>query len=279
MTYKPMVRDYMTTEVDYISSDSTVDEAIKKFISSPHENFPVVKDGEVVGFLTSKQLLKNYKNPDKKIRDILKKKRKLIVARPDLSLDDAARILFRYGYRKLPVIDENGKLVGIISTIDILRSHIERATPEKVNMVKNLLEDEYKIRVNVFRYLVPVNKLHPTQSKIYADELEGREYELKRGLAEPIIVVKRRSYYVLVDGHHRAIAALKLGIKELMAHVLEMNPEIELRMERAAREKNLITLNDVEIMDYVQHPLVEITTKLVDRDNNLPKEIENQKKN
>ncbi len=279
MTYKPMVRDYMTTEVDYIPSDSTVDEAIKKFISSPHENFPVVKDGEVVGFLTSKQLLKNYKNPDKKIRDILKKKRKLIVARPDLSLDDAARILFRYGYRKLPVIDENGKLVGIISTIDILRSHIERATPEKVNMVKNLLEDEYKIRVNVFRYLVPVNKLHPTQSKIYADELEGREYELKRGLAEPIIVVKRRNYYVLVDGHHRAIAALKLGIKELMAHVLEMNPEIELRMERVAREKNLITLNDVEIMDYVQHPLVEITTKLVDRDNNLPKEIENQKKN
>ena len=95
----------------------------------------------------------------------------------------------------------------------------------------------------------------------------------------PIIVVKRRNYYVLVDGHHRAIAALKLGIKELMAHVLEMNPEIELRMERVAREKNLITLNDVEIMDYVQHPLVEITTKLVDRDNNLPKEIENQKKN
>jgi len=279
MTSKPMVRDYMTTEVDYISSDSTVDEAIKKFISSPHENFPVVKDGEVVGFLTSKQLLKNYKNPDKKIRDILKKKRKLIVARPDLSLDDAARILFRYGYRKLPVIDENGKLVGIISTIDILRSHIERATPEKVNMIKNLIEDEYKIRVNVFKYLVPVNKLHPTQSKIYADELEGREYELKRGLAEPIIVVKRRNYYVLVDGHHRAVAALKLGIKELMAHVLEMNPEIELRMERAAREKDLITLNDVEIIDYVQHPLVEITTKLVDRNNNIPKEIENQKKN
>ncbi len=268
MVKKPKVEDYMTLDVDYITADSTVSDAIKLFISSPHENFPVVRGKELVGFLTSKQLLKNYRNPGRKVEDILGKRTKLVVARPELNLDDAARVLFRYGYRKLPVVDNGGKLVGIISTLDILRSHIERVTPGKVDMVQNLLETEYNIRVDVGKYLVPVDKLHPTQNKIYADELEGREYELRKGLAEPIIVVKRKSYFVLVDGHHRAVAAQHLGMDELMAHVLEMDTDVELGMEKAAREKNLVTLDDIEVMDYAQHPLVEITTKLVERKNN-----------
>ena len=88
-----------------------------------------------------------------------------------------------------------------------------------------------------------------------------RKYELKKGLAEPIIVVKRKSYFVLIDGHHRAVAALKLGIHELMAHVLEMYPETELNMEVEARRKNLITLDDIGIIEY-QHPLTDIITKI-----------------
>ncbi len=267
MSVKPKVADYMTPEVDYISSDSTVAEAIEKFISSTHENFPVVRDNELIGFLTAKQLLKNYDDKDRMVEDILKKKKKLVVARPELDLGDAGRVLFRYGYRKLPVVNGNGMLVGIISTLDILRSHIERVTPGKVNMVKNLLETEYGVHVELGRRLVPVNKLHPTQNKIYADELEGREYELRKGLAEPIIVVRRKNYFVLVDGHHRAVAALRQGIDELMAHILEMDPEVELRMEKTAKDRNLITLNDIEVMDYAQHPLVGITTKLVDKEN------------
>jgi len=154
-------------------------------------------------------------------------------------------------------------LVGIISNSDILRSHIERATPRKVEMVKDLIESEHGVKVNVKRYLVPIDKLHPTQNKIYADELQGREYELRRGLAEPLIVIKKKNYFVLVDGHHRAIAAKNLEIRELMTHVLEMDKNIELGMEKSARKKGLLGINDIEVMDYAQHPLVEITTKLV----------------
>jgi len=45
--------------------------------------------------------------------------------------------------------------------------------------------------------------LVPTQSKIFADELEGRKYELEKGLAEPLIVIQKRNKILLVDGHHR----------------------------------------------------------------------------
>ncbi|RLI90365.1 MAG: transcriptional regulator, partial [Candidatus Altiarchaeales archaeon] len=240
----------------------TVGEAIKEFIKSTHQNMPVTKNGNLVGIINAKDLLRNLDKLDKPIIEITR--RKIIVARPDLNLDDAARLMFRYGFKKLPVIDDNGKLVGIISNTDILRSHIERATPRKVDMIKNLIESEHNVRVNVRRYLVPIDKLHPTQDRVYADELQGREYEIKRGLAEPLIVVKRRNYYLLVDGHHRAVAANNLGIKELMAHVIEIeNFDGELGMEISAKRRGLITLDDIKIIEYGQHPLLEITTKLV----------------
>ncbi|MCK4492323.1 MAG: CBS domain-containing protein [Candidatus Altiarchaeales archaeon] len=261
MPSKAKVGDYMTEKVHSLSYNATIEEALDSFLGSTHQNFPVVRNGNLVGIITAKDLLRNYNNPKKKVKNILK--RKLAVARPDLGLDDAARILFRYGYNKLPVVNGNGKLVGIISNADILRSHIERVTPRKVKTVRRLIESEHGVRLEVMRYSVPVSKLHPTQDKIYADELEGREYELKRGLAEPIIVVKRRNRYILVDGHHRAVAAKNLGIDELMAHVLKFDGTGELGMEKSAREKNLITLDDITIIDYAQHPLVEITTRLI----------------
>lgn len=260
---KVKVRDYMTEEVDSLPHNITVEEAIDRLLKSKHEYFPVTRNNYLVGVVSGIDLLRHHKKPKSPLKDIMKTK--LIVARPDLYLDDAARIMFRNGLKKLPVIDEKGRLVGIITNTDIIRSHIERATPRKVDMVKNLIENEHGVKVRVNKYEVPIDKLHPTQHTIYADELEGRKYELRRGLAEPLIVIKKRNYYVLVDGHHRAVAAKALGIKELMAHVLEMDRDIELGMEKTARERNLLSLEDIKIMDDAQHPLVEITTKLVDR--------------
>lgn len=266
MTSKATVKDYMTEKVDYIPYETTVGKAIDLFLKSTHQTFPVtMKNGRLVGVMTARDLLMNYKNPKKLVRDVIKKD-KLIFARPELALEDAARVMFRTGMRQLPVVNDEGKLIGIITNTDIIRSHIERATPRKVDMVKNLLESKHNVRIYVRMYPVPLDKLRPTQERIHADEFQGRIYELKKGLAEPIIVVKRKNYFVLVDGHHRVIAARQLGIKEIMAHVLEPDRDIETGMEKAARDAGLLTLDDVKIIDDAQHPLVEITTKLVKKD-------------
>jgi IMP dehydrogenase len=120
-----------------------------------------------------------------------------------MDLDDAARVLFRYGLRNVPVINDRGMLIGIISNLDVVRSHIERATPNKVLMVKTFLEKKHGITIVVKRRVIPIDELRPTQWEVFADELLGRQEEIKRGLVEPIIVVQKRDYYLLVDGHHR----------------------------------------------------------------------------
>jgi len=69
----------------------------------------------------------------------------------------------------------------------------------------------------------------------------------------------------LSNGHHRAIAAKRLGIKALDAYVIEVNEDLELGMERTARALKLKSLDDIQVLDYARHPLVAITHRLVRR--------------
>jgi IMP dehydrogenase len=54
-----------------------------------------------------------------------------------------------------------------------------------------------------------------------------------------------------------------MGVKQFSAVVLEPDREIEFGLERSAKEMGLKTLDDVKIIDKSHHPLVEITTRLL----------------
>jgi len=260
------VKDYMTKDVLTVSSDISVRDAISIMLDSAHHSLPVVKGKKIVGFVTAKELLRHYHPLGLTVSDIIRNG--TITADPGMSLDDAARIMFRFWMEKLPVADDDGNLVGLLSNIDVLRSHIERASPSKASKLKIALEGLHDVKIRGRTGKIPIENLLPTQKMIYADELQGREYEIKKGLAEPIIVIKKKDYHVLIDGHHRVIAALRLGIKELDAHILEMDRDVELGIEKTAREQGLRTPDDIEIIDYAHHPLVEITTRLLKRNEN-----------
>ncbi|AAB89984.1 MULTISPECIES: CBS domain-containing protein [Archaeoglobus] len=250
------VKDYMTKNVYTLKPDNTVKDAIELVRKTGHDSFPVVDDNmRVVGYISAVDLLD--KSPETKIRDIMS--RELYVARDFMDLRDAARVMFRTGHSKLPVVDEDNRLVGIISNADVIRSQIEKVDPDKVEKLKNTIEKVHGVRTVVRRGKVETARLIPTQSRIYADELKGRIHELKRGLAEPIVVIKKDSRYYLVDGHHRVVAAAKLGVKELDAYIIEVPEDIELGIEKLVRKKGLKSVRDIEIIEDVPHPLVEIT--------------------
>lgn len=258
---KKKVRDYMTYDVVSVDLHGTTQDVIEKIQKSNHDGFPVVDGDEVVGYIAARDLL--FVKPSETIEHVMSGH--LIVADPDMDINDAARVIFRSGIQKLPVVDEKNHLLGIISNSDVIRSQIEHVSPEKVFNFMTTLKKLYGVDPTLNRGIVPLRDILPTQSKIYEDELEGRIYEIQKGLAEPIIVVKRPGKTILVDGHHRAIAAKRLGITALDAYIIEIGEDVELGMERTAKAMNLSTLDDVQVLDYARHPLVAITHRLVKR--------------
>jgi CBS domain-containing protein len=258
---KKKVKDYMTYDVVSVDLHGTVQSVIEKIQQTNHDGFPVVDGSAVVGYIAARDLL--FVKPGETIEQAMSGE--LIVADPEMDITDAARVIFRSGIQKLPVVDEKNHLLGIISNSDVIRSQIEHVSPEKVFNFMTTLKKLYGVDPTLNRGIVPVKDLLPTQSKIYEDELEGRIYEIKKGLAEPIIVVKRPGRIILVDGHHRAIAAKRLGITALDAYIIEIREDVELGMERTANTMNLKTLDDVQVLDYARHPLVAITHRLVKR--------------
>ena len=249
----------MTYDVVTIDVNGTAKDVIEAIKHTHHDGFPVVDNKNVVGYIAARDLLFVY--PTSPVERIMS--RHLIVADPDMSINDAARVIFRSGIQKLPVVDENGDLIGIISNADVIRSQIEHVSPEKVYKFIDTLKMLHDISPSLNREVVSVDHLLPTQSKIYEDELEGRIYEIKKGLAEPIIVVRKPGKLILVDGHHRAVAAKRMGIKELDAYVIEISENVELGLEKTAREMNLKTLDDIRVLDYARHPLMAVTHRLV----------------
>jgi IMP dehydrogenase len=257
---KLKVSDYMTRNVITLSPESTVDEAISLIQTTGHDGFPVVDaNRRVIGYVSARDLLK--KSPDTKIQQVMI--RTLYIAREYMDLRDAARVMFRTGHSKLPVVDEDERVVGIISNSDVIRSQIERADPEKVDKLKKTIEKVHGIKIDVNRGTVDVDRLIPTQTKIYADELKGRIYELRRGLAEPIVVIKKDNRFYLIDGHHRVVAAKRVGSKKLDAYILVVPANIELGIERLVKKRGIKSLKDIEVIENVPHPLVEITFKNV----------------
>ena len=78
---------------------------------------PIVKDGKLVGILTNRDL-RFEKNLDQNIEAVMTKGH-LIIAKVGVSLDEAEEILHRNRIEKLPVVDDEGMLRGLITVKDI----------------------------------------------------------------------------------------------------------------------------------------------------------------
>jgi CBS domain-containing protein len=255
---KPRVGEYMTRDVATVEPSATVGEVARRIVDSGHDGFPVTNGRQVEGFVSARDLLTH--DDDEPVFTVMSKE--LIVAHPEMKLTDAARVILRSGIQKLPVVDDASNLVGIISNADVIRSQIERATPEKVGKLKRTLESIHDVDFDQERRQVALDALRPTQAKVYADELEGRRYELEHGLAEPLVVIDSGDGLLLADGHHRVKAARRLDREEMEATVLVVDESVELGMARTAEKEGLEGLDDVEVVDYARHPLVETTERL-----------------
>jgi IMP dehydrogenase len=80
----------------------------------------VVNDeGRLEGILTGRDILFE-RNPEKSVREVMTGIKDLVTARPDVNLQEAERILHEHKIEKLPLVDGDGKLRGLITSKDLL---------------------------------------------------------------------------------------------------------------------------------------------------------------
>jgi CBS domain-containing protein len=95
---------------------------------------PIVEDGRLIGVVTEHDItlrvVAEGRDPrTTRVEEVAS--RDVITIDPDQALDDALAVMAQHGLRRLPVIEEDGTLVGIVVHADVQR-HVEAERTETV---------------------------------------------------------------------------------------------------------------------------------------------------
>lgn len=126
MLFKDLVAsDIMIPNVISIPPDRTMEQAKELMRLKKISGLPVVENDTLVGLVSIEDIIKALEN--QKIHEPVSKlmTRKLVVIRPDETLPQIFDKFTRSGFGRFPVVNENQKLVGIVTKEDILRGILE----------------------------------------------------------------------------------------------------------------------------------------------------------
>jgi CBS domain-containing protein len=132
------VREVMTSKLCSIDTDKPVAYAAKMMRDEDVGIAPIVEGDRLVGVLTDRdvtvRVVAEGRDPEQvKVTEVAS--RDVVTLDPDQDLDEALRLMARHQVRRLPVVEEDGRLVGILAQADVARTADERHTGEVVEQI------------------------------------------------------------------------------------------------------------------------------------------------
>ena len=127
------VSSVMSTDLITISSSDTLDKVKEIFRSHKIHHIPVVEAGALIGLVTTWDLWKINK-PFEEYKNIVVKEvmtTRLATLEPKSKIGTAAEVFLENLFHALPIV-EDGQLVGIITSFDILRYQFLREYPKHI---------------------------------------------------------------------------------------------------------------------------------------------------
>ena len=116
------VGDFMTRELVTVNEGDDLALAESMLRLGRIRHLPVVRQGKLVGLLTYRDLLRSTGDTDRRsttAADVMTREPEAV--RPDTSLVRAARLMLEKKFGCLPVVERDGRLVGIITESDFVR--------------------------------------------------------------------------------------------------------------------------------------------------------------
>ena len=174
---KTSVKDVMTTRVIWVKKDATFREMAASLREYRVSAFPVVDDDrKVIGVVSEADMLTKEALGDEPglVGGILHRRDQarargvtagdlmttaVVAVRPEDPVEHAAKLMYDRGVKRLPVTDENGHLVGIISRADVLSvfDRMDSAIAHEINhdvILGEFMVDPARIQVTVMDGIV-----------------------------------------------------------------------------------------------------------------------------
>ena len=131
------IQDAMTANPTTIEPGTSAREAAKLMKAEDIGSLPIVEDGRLVGMITDRDLairiLAEGKDAETPGGEIASKD--VVTIDPQQSLEEAARLMAEHQIRRIPVVEEDGKLVGILAQADVAQVGHDQLTGETVQQI------------------------------------------------------------------------------------------------------------------------------------------------
>jgi CBS domain-containing protein len=132
------IRKLMTENPRSIEADKSVAYAAKMMRDEDVGLAPVVDGDRLVGTLTDRDIairvVAEGRDPESTTaREVASTD--VITVDPQQELDEALRLMAQHQVRRLPVVEEDGRLVGIVAQADVARHGDDRQTGQVVEQI------------------------------------------------------------------------------------------------------------------------------------------------
>jgi CBS domain-containing protein len=132
------VKTIMTRSVDLVDPNTTIRDAAMKMRDDDVGALPVGENDRLVGMITDRDIAiravaENKAPSQTAVRDVMSEG--ICYCFEDDAVDDAARIMADRQVRRLPVLNRDKRLVGIVALADIARSGATKAEEQAIEGV------------------------------------------------------------------------------------------------------------------------------------------------
>jgi CBS domain-containing protein len=134
------ISEVMTTDVETVSADQTARDAAHFMLRADTGSIPVCENGRVIGMVTDRDIavraVAEGRGPDTPISDLMSDG--IVCAHEDDDVQSVAKRMSEEQVRRMPVLDSDDRLVGIVSLGDLSRETTGEVAHEALEGVSAL---------------------------------------------------------------------------------------------------------------------------------------------
>lgn len=160
------VSSLMSMGVQTVRATEPIKSAAERMRRTGHEGFPVVDGGQVVGLLTRRDVDRAMSHGlgHQPVQQIMEAGQ--FTVKPSDSIETLQQIMMRSGWGQIPVVDDNGNLIGIVTRTDLIKRWGQRPdearrgemvrqmqaamSPEMWRLILAIAEEAQKRRMGVY---------------------------------------------------------------------------------------------------------------------------------